>query len=87
MLEKERKVFCKEKNAPVISSTEDADSFEDQQEFIIESKIEDNESDDQMHQFIESVETENFVDDLSQAQQQQELQRQTVEVKTVDIIV
>jgi hypothetical protein len=39
-----------------------------------------------MHQFIESVETEIFVDDLSQAQQQQESQHQTVEVKTVETI-
>jgi hypothetical protein len=36
-----------------------------------------------MHQFIELVETENFVDDLSKAQQQRESQHQTVEVKTV----
>ncbi len=40
-----------------------------------------------MHQFIESVETENFVDDLSQAQQQKESQHQTVDVKTVETIV
>ncbi len=33
------------------------------------------------------LETENFVDDLSQAQQQQESQHQTVEVKTVENIV
>jgi hypothetical protein len=37
-----------------------------------------------MHQFVESVVTENFLDDLSQAQQQQESQHQTVEVKTVE---
>jgi hypothetical protein len=48
----------------------------DRQEPIIntESKIDNKKSDDEMHQFIESVETEIFVDDLSQAQQQQESQ-------------
>ncbi len=38
----------------------------------IDSEIDNKKSDDEMHQFIESIETENFVDDLSQAQQQQE---------------
>jgi major membrane immunogen (membrane-anchored lipoprotein) len=40
-----------------------------------------------MLQFIESVETENFVNDFLQAQQQQESQYQTIEVKTVEKIV
>ena len=82
VLEKERKVLSTEKNSLKRSSTEDADSFEDWQEPAINI-----ESDDEMHQFIESVETEILVDDLSQAQQQKESQHQTVEVKTIETIV
>ncbi len=41
-------------------------------------------SDDEVHQFIESIETRNHVDDLLQVQQQ-ELQHQTLEVKMVEI--
>jgi hypothetical protein len=58
VLEKERKVLSTEKNSLKRSSTEDADSFEDWQEPAINI-----ESDDEMHQFIESVETEILVDD------------------------
>jgi hypothetical protein len=48
------------------SSTQDANSFDDQQEptINIESEIDNKKSDDEMHQVIESVETENFVDDF-----------------------
>ena len=82
VLEKERKVLSTEKNSLKRSSTEDADGFEDWQEPAINI-----ESDDEMHQFIESVETEILDDDLSQAQQQKESQHQTVEVKTIETIV
>ena len=71
-----------------LQQVSDQDGFMDGQEptINIESEIDNKKSDDDMHQFIESVETENFVDDLSQAQQQQESQHQTVEVKTVENI-
>ncbi len=45
----------------------------------IESEIDNKKSDEQMHQIIESDETENSVDDLLQVQQQQEPHHQTVE--------
>jgi hypothetical protein len=40
-----------------------------------------------LHQFIESVETENYVDDLLQAKQQPKLQHSTVEDVTVKTII
>jgi hypothetical protein len=88
-LEKERKILVVEKNSLKRSSTEDADSFEDRQEptINIESEIDNKKLVDEMHQFIESIETENCFDDLSQAQQQQESRHQTVEVQTVETIV
>jgi len=52
----------------------------------IEFEIDNKKSDDQMHQIIESVETENHVDDLLQVQQQHEPQHSTVEVITVENI-
>jgi hypothetical protein len=42
-------------------------------------------SDDEVHQFIKSIETKNYVDDLLQVQQQ-EPQHQTFKVKTVERI-
>ena len=45
----------------------------------IEVQIDDEKSDEQSHQFIESVETENYIDDFSQAEQQQKPQHSTVE--------
>jgi hypothetical protein len=42
-------------------------------------------SDDEVHQFIESIETKNHVDDLLQVQQQEQ-QHQKLEVKTVEIM-
>ena len=53
----------------------------------IESEIDNKKSDEQMHQIIESIETENFVDDLLQVQQQQEPHHQTVEVVTIETII
>jgi hypothetical protein len=60
--ERERKILAMEKNAPKRASTEDADSSEDRQEptIKIKSKIDNKKSDDEMHQFITSVETENL---------------------------
>jgi DNA gyrase/topoisomerase IV subunit B len=66
----------------------DQDDFTDGQDLtpinseptiIIEVQIDDEKLDEQSHQFIESVETEKYVDDLSQAEQQQKLQHSTVE--------
>jgi hypothetical protein len=72
-----------------IGLLQDQGLYSDRQEpeINIKSEIDNKKSDDEMHQFIESVETEIFVDDVSQAQQQQESQHQTVEVKTVENIV
>ena len=61
----------------------DQDDFTDGQELTpidseptinIEDQIEGEKSDEQSHRFIESVETENEVDDLKQAEQQQKQQ-------------
>ena len=76
-----------------IGLLQDQSNYSDRQEPTlgptnnIESKLDNRKSDDEMHHFLESVETESFVDDLSQAQQQQESQHQTVEVQTVETIV
>ncbi len=51
----------------------------------IEVKIDYEKSDEQLHQFIESVETENYVDNLLQAQQKP--QHSTVEDVTVKTII
>jgi len=53
----------------------------------IESEIDNKKSDEQMHQIIESIETENYVNDLLQVQQQQEPHHQTVEVVTIETII
>ena len=55
-----------------IGLLQDQSLYSDRQEpaINIDSEIDNKKSDDEMHQFIESIETENFVDDLSQAQQQ-----------------
>lgn len=54
----------------------------------IESEIDNKKSDDEMHQFIESVETENYANDLSQVQQQQlEPHHQTIEDIVVETII
>ena len=52
-----------------------------------ECEIDIKKTDEQMHQIIESVETENSVDDLLQVQQQQEPHHQTVEVVTIKTII
>ena len=66
----------------------------------IESEINDEKSDEQSHQFIESesVETENYADDLSQVQQRQlepqhhvieinDPQHQTIEDNTIETVI
>jgi hypothetical protein len=53
----------------------------------IESEIDNKKSDEQMHQIVKSIETENSVDDLLQVQQQQEPHHQTVEVVTIETII
>jgi hypothetical protein len=58
-----------------------------EQTINIESEIDNKKSDEQMHQIIESIETENPVDDLLQVQQQQEPHHQTVEVVTIETII
>jgi hypothetical protein len=53
----------------------------------IEVQINNKKSDDQMHKIIKSIETENIVGALSQAQQQQKPQHPTVKVSTVETII
>ena len=53
----------------------------------IESEIDNKKSDEQMHQIIESIETENYVDNLLQVQQQQKPHHQTVGVVTIETII
>jgi hypothetical protein len=55
-----------------IGLLQDQSNYSDGQEptIKIESEIDNKKSDDEMHQFIESVETENLVDNFSQAPQQ-----------------
>jgi hypothetical protein len=69
---------------------QDQDDFTDGQELTpikIEIKIDNEKSDEQRHQFIESVETKNYVDDLLQAKQQPKQQHSTVEDATVKTII
>ncbi len=58
-----------------------------EQTINIESEIDNKKTDEQMHQIIESIETENSVDGLLQVQQQQEPHHQTVEVVTIETII
>jgi hypothetical protein len=73
----------------IITEAQNQDgSMGGQEQTNIEVQINDEKSDEQSHQFIESVETENYVDDLLQAKQQQKPQHSTVEdspIKMVDI--
>ena len=73
----------------IIREAEDQDDSMDGQEqtINIESEIDNKKSDELMHQIIESIETENSVDDLLQVQQQQEPHHQTVEVDTIEAII
>ena len=73
----------------IIREAEDQDDSMDGQEptINIESEIDNKKSDEQMHQIVKSIETENSVDDLLQVQQQQEPHHQTVEVVTIKTII
>ena len=85
-----------EKVLEIVQEAENQDDFMDWQEptminseqtINIESEIDNKKSNELMHQIIESIETENFVDDLLQVQQQQEPHHQTVEVVTIKTII
>jgi len=85
-----------EKVLEIVQEAENQDDSMDGQEptmsdseqtINIESEIDNKKSDEQMHQIIESIETENYVDDSLQVQQQQEPHHQTVEVVTIETII
>ncbi len=78
-----------EKFIDIFEEAENQVGFIDAQEPTtnIKTIVDNKKSDEQMHQIAESIETENYVDDLLPQAKLQEPQHQTVEAITIETII